>query len=503
MLMYLLKANVALTLCFLAYRLGLRRLTFYTLNRIFLLIGIVVAAIFPLIDINPFVAKHDQITQVLVYMPDWQQLRQAPTFNYWNLLVYAFWAGVAVMAIRLVIQLASMWRIHKTAVDDQIDGQQVKVLSSSVNPFSFFQNIYINPALHQPEELQDILRHEQVHVRQWHSLDVLLGEINNIFYWFNPGAWLMKSAIRENLEFITDRYLLRQGVDKKNYQYNLLKISGIPYATAIANNFNFSHLKNRIMMMNKRQSSTFQVVRYLVLGAMVGGIVLSLNYSKAASSARGLLPFMKKDTTTKLITGHPAEVIIVSKSGEPVTLTADTISLVDTGKEKLIIKSADKVKIISKNTNGNQIFIANSNTQSFTAKSSQDTTIQLSSVVFTNEHGNIKQVTTEDKVVNDEKGGKVVVGMKSESLTLGGPQSPKDTVRLTLSAKPSKSNTDVSKCLIMINGVQATWDEAKALDANEIESMQVLKDASATSRYGTKGENGVILITTKRESQKQ
>mgnify|MGYP001546317765 CR=1 FL=1 len=164
----------------------------------------------------------------------------------------------------------------------------MQLLKQPVNPFSFFRNIYINPSLHQPEELPAILRHERVHVRQWHSADVVLGELNNIFYWFNPGAWLMKTAIRENLEFITDRYLLQQGVDKTAYQYNLIKVSGIPYATAIANNFNFSHLKNRIIMMNSKRSSGYQLVRYLVWGVLVGGTVLSLNDTKAPSVVKAV-----------------------------------------------------------------------------------------------------------------------------------------------------------------------------------------------------------------------
>ncbi|RAJ87648.1 TonB-dependent SusC/RagA subfamily outer membrane receptor [Chitinophaga dinghuensis] len=518
LLMYLLKANVALILCFLAYRVGLRRLTFYTLNRVFLLTGIVVAAIFPLIDINPFVEKHDQITQVLVYMPDWQRLRQSPQFNYWNVLVYAFWIGVTVMTIRLLVQLLSMWRIHKTAVDGQIEGQQVKVLASSVNPFSFFRNIYINPKLHQPEELQDILRHEQVHVRQWHSLDVLLGEINNIFYWFNPGAWLMKSAIRENLEFITDRYLLRQGVDKKNYQYNLLKISGIPYATAIANNFNFSHLKNRIMMMNKKKSSTIQVVRYLVLGAMVGGVVLSLNYSKAASSARSFLPFTHSDTNqvTKIVTGHPAVAVIKPATGEPYTVTADTISFTENGTAKLFVTSADKIHI----KNGNNTPHTTS-TATFTTTMGVDTATRITKVVSTDAAGNIHEETKEERVIPNVTGAGNVIAVTATDMVMKGTAvkdsaakmrivvgtanktnetAKKTTVTL---GKATKSKTDVSQCLILVNGAEVPWETARALDAEDIESVQVLKDNAATSIYGTKGENGVILITTKAGSHKK
>ncbi|SDH63142.1 M56 family metallopeptidase [Chitinophaga filiformis] len=284
MLIYLLKANVALVLFYLAYYFGLRRLTFYTLNRFFLLGGIVCAAICPLIDPSLFIRQHQPLNAVAeTYIPDLAALQTRQSVPFINVfLEYIFWAGVAVMSIRLVIQLLSLWKLHRhTTTTLSPEAQRLRITEKRVNPFSFMRNIYINPSLHSPDEFTSIIRHEQVHVRQWHTLDVLLGELNKIFYWFNPGAWLMSIAIRENLEFITDRSILRQGMDAKAYQYSLIKVSGIPYATAIANNFNFSHLKQRIMMMNKKRSSRYHLLRYVVLGAIMGVAVLSLNFTKA------------------------------------------------------------------------------------------------------------------------------------------------------------------------------------------------------------------------------
>jgi bla regulator protein blaR1 len=281
-LIYLLKANIALTLFFLAYRWGLRRLTFYVLNRFFLLSGIVCSSVFPLIDVNNLLENHEEIGEVVAYVPDLSALQAQPGFTVWHLLVYIFWTGVAVMTIRFTVQLSALWRLHRKSHPGLLQEHPVKLLGSRINPFSFFRHIYINPSLHQPSELDAILRHELVHVKEWHTIDVLTAELNNIFYWFNPGAWLMKTAIRENLEFITDRRMLQQGADPKAYQYNLIKVSGIPYATAIANNFNFSHLKNRIKMMNQKRSAKYNLLRYLVLGCVVVIALLSLNFSRAA-----------------------------------------------------------------------------------------------------------------------------------------------------------------------------------------------------------------------------
>lgn len=283
MLIYLLKANIALTLFYLAYRFGLRRLTFYTLNRFFLLAGIVFSALCPFIDASILFRQHEPLNNAVgTYVPDLAALNARPATPLINVvLLYVFWTGVIVMAIRFLIQLFSLWRLHSKTTIASIDHNSIRVTQKKVTPFSFLSNIYINPSLHTPVELLTVIRHEQIHVKQWHSLDIILGELNRIFYWFNPGAWLMSTAIRENLEFITDRCVLQQGMDAKTYQYSLIKVSGIPYATAIANNFNFSHLKQRIMMMNKKKSSQYHLFRYLVLGGVVGIVLLSLNVSRA------------------------------------------------------------------------------------------------------------------------------------------------------------------------------------------------------------------------------
>ncbi|WP_405576469.1 M56 family metallopeptidase [Winogradskyella sp. Asnod2-B02-A] len=51
--------------------------------------------------------------------------------------------------------------------------------------------------------------------------------------------------------------------------------------------------------------------------------------------------------------------------------------------------------------------------------------------------------------------------------------------------------------LIIVDGKEASHDMLKSLNANLIESMTVLKDKSAIKKYGDKGKNGVIIMTTK------
>ncbi|GAA4312762.1 M56 family metallopeptidase [Compostibacter hankyongensis] len=286
---YLLKANIALTLFFLGYRLVLRRLTFYTLNRVFLLFGIFFSALFPFVDVDAFVQRHQRLAGPAAYALDWQALQHmrgaVATWTVWDLLQLVFWLGAAVMTIRLGVQLYALWRLHCTSQESRVQGVPVRQLSSHVAPFSFFKRIYLNPALHDPGELEAILRHEGIHVRQWHSLDVLTGELNHVFYWFNPGARLMKQAIRENLEFITDRSILRQGQDAQAYQYSLLQVSRLHQPLSpLANHFHFSELKKRISMMNMQRSPRASLFKYLLLLPLVMFVTLAFNVSRSGTS---------------------------------------------------------------------------------------------------------------------------------------------------------------------------------------------------------------------------
>ena len=58
------------------------------------------------------------------------------------------------------------------------------------------------------------------------------------------------------------------------------------------------------------------------------------------------------------------------------------------------------------------------------------------------------------------------------------------------------SNKDMSKALIFIDGVESSKTEMDALDLKLIVTMEILKDKAALQKYGERGKNGVILITT-------
>jgi TonB-dependent SusC/RagA subfamily outer membrane receptor len=493
MLIYLLKANIALTLFYVAYRFGLRRLTFYTLNRFFLLSGIVFAALFPFIDASLFFPRHEPL-------PDLSALNARPSTPLINVvLLYVFWTGVIVMSIRFLIQLFSLWKLHRKTTIASIDDNTIRVTKRKVTPFSFLTNIYINPSLHSPVELLAVIKHEQIHVKQLHTLDIILGELNRIFYWFNPGAWLMSTAIRENLEFITDRCVLQQGMDAKTYQYSLINVSGIPYATAIANNFNFSHLKQRIMMMNKKESSHYHLLRYLVLGGIVGITLLSLNVSRANNTHNISLT---KDTVPKPPPPPPTPPPAPVPPPPPPAPPAPEVKQVKFPKPKHAPdapkKDVENLEIVDHPAEKGLTYRRN-------AVNADGTPVQ-GTPLYVLDGLSLGQNAPDIKAENIERISVLKDGAATQAY---GEDGKNGVISIDTKAYSAKQKAEGNKIVVLsdvkkekglaplyyIDGKLAT--DLDKISPNDIESINVQKGDAATAKYGSAGANGVIEVKTK------
>ena len=278
----LLKINLVLILFSATYYLVLRRLTFYSINRMFLLFGILFSSAYPFINLTEFFADRKAVPAFVPRLNQQvsQLVQQDAVSVFWQVLTLLFYVGVLVMALRLLIQFISLYKMHKNSSPDRLADYKVRILNDQVSPFSFWQTIYINPRLHKRQDLNNILEHEKVHVEEWHTVDIILAEICVVFYWFNPGVWLMKKAVRENIEFITDAKILKKGIDKKAYQYSLLDVGTLQPSVAIVNNFNLSDLKKRIKMMNAKRSSKVNLTRYLFVLPILLCVTLAFTIDK-------------------------------------------------------------------------------------------------------------------------------------------------------------------------------------------------------------------------------
>lgn len=265
------------------YVLTLKRLTFYKEIRLYFIFGLFLSLILPFISFEIISVVTDS------GMPDWVNaipalstpvdpygIRQTSpaSSNSLNILLLAWLAGMLVLIVRFIIRMLSFLRLKQKAKPVRMQGMRVHHLQEAHAPFSFGRDIFVHSGTFQGEDFQKILLHEFVHVKQKHSLDMLLAELVTMINWYNPAAWSLKKAIRENLEYLTDDAILRQGVDAKSYQYLLLQATGTP-RFSFASAFSFQSLKNRIIMMNSRKSHRLERFKFLLFIPMMAMVLFA------------------------------------------------------------------------------------------------------------------------------------------------------------------------------------------------------------------------------------
>ena len=289
---YLIKFSISLAIVYLFYHFLLRRLTFYTSNRWYLLLYSASSFLIPLINVSSLLEKRelqsDNIVQFIAAFPSTSKVNQEvlthsssyflmKEIGEWLLIIFAM--GVLFMLGRLILQYFSLLKVKKNSTLLFKDNVAIFQVNKPIIPFSIGNSIFINQHLHNEEELKEIIRHEFIHVKQKHSIDILLGELLCVFNWYNPFAWMIRRAIRINLEFITDNKVLESGLDKKEYQRLLLKVIGISQFS-LSTPFNFSSLKKRIAMMNKKATAKVQLLRLLLLLPVLTVILLAFRSVK-------------------------------------------------------------------------------------------------------------------------------------------------------------------------------------------------------------------------------
>jgi beta-lactamase regulating signal transducer with metallopeptidase domain len=266
-LIYLIKVNIGMALFYMFYRLFFANDTFWKTRRLYLIFSILISFIYPVFSIVDWLQNQQPIQNLVTGYVQLQEFTitanvSKTIFTLENTLLAIYILVTTVLFVRLLTQLFAILNIYLKYKKASINQQEIIVVNKDITPFSFFGNIYLNPNLHSKEELNQILIHELTHVRQWHSMDVLVSEMACIAFWFNPAVWLLKKEIRQNLEYLADDKVIKSGFDSKSYQYHLIQLSYQTSDYRLTNNFNVLPLKKRIIMMNQQKSRKTSALKY-------------------------------------------------------------------------------------------------------------------------------------------------------------------------------------------------------------------------------------------------
>src|SRR6266487_750792 len=318
MLPYIINVALILAVCLAFYKLLLRRVTFYKVNRWMLIICVAISFALPLLQVprqfslrnspnkalagasqqsavnsgqdaanNSIAAKTTTIETITEHTNSNSLPSHDSRFTFdklMNWLFWFYWFGVIVFAISFLFQVVLLiYRTYRNPVI--IDGEyRIVEVRGDKAPCSFGNTIFINPEKYDWDTYNQILLHEKIHIRQKHTLDIVTAELMLIFQWFNPFAWIYRRELESNLEFLTDDQLMQQKkVDKKTYQLSLMKVSAPHFPLSLTTNYNQSILKKRIAMMNSKRSNLHTAWKYFFLLPVLAFLVCLLNEPVAYS----------------------------------------------------------------------------------------------------------------------------------------------------------------------------------------------------------------------------
>lgn len=206
-LLYLLQVHIALSLLFAVYKALSARNTHFTARRA-LLLGILLFALayplFRLPGVSDTLPAELQITlPELQVKPGGTGDRPLSPYQ----VVAGVYGGIALLlGLRLAVRLLSIVGLRRHNPLRHLGSCRVVVCPEGTHPCSFFNWIFLPaPALDNPTDWTGIVNHERAHVRQMHSIDILLGESVAALCWINPLAWLLLKELRLNLEYLADR----------------------------------------------------------------------------------------------------------------------------------------------------------------------------------------------------------------------------------------------------------------------------------------------------------
>ncbi len=523
-LVYLLKSAGLIALFFLSYRLLLAKETFFGSNRIFLLAGVPIACLLPLLYFTktvyvPLVENIPALGTTIEYSsPE----TVTPAFDWRHFIGILYGLGMLFFFGRLVLQLYSLWKVVQGGNRVRSAGFIFVETTTHDGPFSFFKYIVYNPARYDENALKSILAHEKVHAVQWHSIDLLLMHLLCIFQWFNPFAWGYKKSVGQNLEYLADMKATSALPCKKEYQYLLLRQSlNAPHELTIINPFFNSLIKKRIVMINRTKSNQINAFKYVCILPFLGLFLITFNTKIAAQTVTEKSEYQSKNDEEKDKVYHQLSFVVKKNTTDEQLKVYESRAMED----RIILKfnnvERNTLGEITRITSSFKDFMGNSGNwsanadrpiRSFRFYYELNTKQDLGTIGYgspethgsgatttgekdhltpsekTHINGAVKQLIAQQPIEVEGRGDHLLSSFLTPSLD----QQP----QLALTGYVQEAQ-EKKPAYIVDGELQDRSFVFEKLDKSTIESIHVFKGQKAKDKFGKNYENGVVQIITK------
>ncbi|WP_157972813.1 M56 family metallopeptidase [Aureibaculum luteum] len=446
---YFLKANGLVILWIVFYYLFLRNETFYNSIRTYFLVGLLFILSIPLIEIPIYIEKTvSNINYILIEGSTTLNTPIEQSFDWLQIMTIIYLVGVVFFTAKFMMQLFSLSKLISRHKIFNEGNYKLVETEKDISPFSFFKYIIYNKSQFTQNELKQIITHEKTHVKQWHSIDTLLIYILQIVFWFNPFAWLYKRGAQQNLEFLADVSASRQSFNLKQYQFTLLKASNTYHYEAITNNFYNSLIKKRIVMLNKSKSKKINYLKYFLILPLLAVFLFAFNTKTVAQEKE------KKQSQWVVSAG-----VSIDKN------TSDT-----------------KLKEIKSTYNKKGVELR------YKTKRNSNNEIIKIDITLKDEKGKVAWTENNNAPI---KPFEIIYTPETKEKSIRAVNSLKTTTVVGY----AQSNNETEP-LYIVNGKESSKEVSELINPDEIKSVSVLKDKSASDKYGDKGKNGVVEIKT-------
>lgn len=321
-LLYLLKVSAGTIVLYLFFLLFFSRDTFYLRNRIFLIMILILPVIIPLIKTLSLTGRNaasEPVTAIDGIITSGVLLETSVSekiisFDFINLLIFVYFIAACICLLRVLLSVARTLIIIKEGTTQNTGFPKVVISNTDYPSFSFFPYVVMSRRTFESSDFQEILWHENTHVRQGHTFDLILCELFIAFQWFNPFVWLIKRSVVLNHEYMADNYSIKRTNDTKEYQYLLLNIPAHHGMFPATHNFS-SSIKNRLVMINKKPTRNLAALKNILILPLAALLFILFSFKSGPNSPESVYqgsPFSKssEETILKFIaqnTMYPSE----------------------------------------------------------------------------------------------------------------------------------------------------------------------------------------------------
>lgn len=280
---YLIESSIVMAVLYALYFLVFRQYKNFLFNRAFLIFSMIFSLIVPVLHISlftlaPLPAAMDlqqaiQLPEVIITPGDGATATIETITSKSSLLFLAYFAGISLLLSRLLYHFTGLYLFIKRHRHKSIEKGFYRLIPTDgrISTCSFFNYLlWDNSQPYDDKARLLIMAHEETHIRQKHSYDILFAELIMVFFWFNPIVYLYRNSLSTVHEYIADhRAASLTGISQYISLLSLKTLRALNLT--LGNNFHQTQILKRMTMLKteKRRSWWSRMALTLPVFAML------------------------------------------------------------------------------------------------------------------------------------------------------------------------------------------------------------------------------------------